>query len=118
VFFERDGEGCFFRDALEDFDIFDVEFKAAGGACVGTDRAGYDYARFLREVLDGFEDGFGDGGFGDDALDGPGAIAKDGEEEFAAGTQVIEPGVEGDALAFVPAESGYGGEWCGGVQCF
>ncbi len=31
VLFEGDGEGRVFGDALEDFDVFDVEFEAAGG---------------------------------------------------------------------------------------
>ena len=54
--------------------------------------------------FEGFEDFFGDGGFGDDALDGAGAVAEDGEEELAGGAEVVEPAAEGDGLAFVLAE--------------
>ena len=71
----------------------------------------------------GLEDLFGDGGFGDDALDGAGAVAEDGEEELARGAEVVEPAAEGDGLAFVLADGGYGGEgylWFGhiaGLPC-
>ena len=41
-----------------------------------------------------------------DALDGAGAVAKDGEEELAAFAEVVEPAAEGDGLAFVLAEGG------------
>ena len=56
----------------------------------------------------------GDGGFGDDALDGAGAVAEGGEEELAGGAEVVEPGAEGDGLAFVVADFGDGGERGGG----
>ena len=59
--------------------------------------------------LDGLEDFGGYGGFGDDALDGAGAVAKDGEQQLAARAQVVEPAAQGDGLAFVLAEGGDGG---------
>ena len=114
VFFEGDGERGVFGDALEDFYVFDVELVAAGGAGVGTDFAGDDEAGFEGELFEGVEDFFGDGGFGDDALDGAGAVAEDGEEELARGAEVVEPAAEGDGFAFVLGEGGYGGDGCGG----
>ena len=101
VLFEGDGEGGFVGDALEDFDVFYVELVAAGGAAVGADFAGDGEAGFEGEVFEGLEDCFGDGGLGDDALDGAGAVAEDGEEELARGAEVVEPAAEGDGLAFV-----------------
>ena len=56
----------------------------------------------------------GYGGFGDDALDGSGAVAEDGEEELAGGAEVVEPAADGDGLAFVVADVGDGGEGGGG----
>ena len=82
-------------------DVFDVELEAAGGAGVGADFAGDDDGGFEGEGFEGVEDFFGDGGFGDDALDGAGAVAEDGEEELAGGAEVVEPAAEGDGLAFV-----------------
>ena len=78
-----------------------VELEAGGGALVGADVAGDDERGLEREVLEGLEDLLGDGGFGDDALDGAGAVAEDGEEELAGGAQVVEPAAEGDGLANV-----------------
>ena len=45
------------------------------------------------------------------ALDGSGAVAKDGEEQLAALAEVVEPTAQGDGLAFVLAE---GGDGCDG----
>ena len=109
-FFELDGEGCFFGDLLDDGDAFDVELVAGGSAGVGADFAGDGEARFEGEILQGLEDFFGDGGFGDDALDGAGAVAEDGEEQLARGAEVVEPSAEGDGLAFVLGEGGDCGE--------
>jgi hypothetical protein len=38
------------------------------------------------------------------ALDGAGAVAKDGKEKLAALAEVVEPAAEGDGLAFMLAE--------------
>ena len=54
--------------------------------------------------LEGLEDVLGDGGLGDDALDGAGAVAEGGEQELARGSDVVEPAAEGYGLAFVAAE--------------
>ena len=91
-------------------DVFYVELVAAGGAGVGADFAGDGEAGFEGEFFEGVEDFFGDGGFGDDALDGAGAVAEDGEEELARGAEVVEPAAEGDGLAFVLGEGGDGGD--------
>ncbi len=90
--------------------LFDVELVAAGGAGVGADLAGDGEGGFEGEIFQGLEDGFGDGGLGDDALDGSGAVAEDGEEELAGGAEVVEPAAEGDGLAFVVGEGGDGGD--------
>jgi hypothetical protein len=78
--------------------MFDVELEAAGGALVGADFAGDDDGGLLGEAFEAFED------FGRDALDvgvakrlaldGPGAVAKDGEEELAALAEVVEPAAD------------------------
>jgi len=109
VFFEGDGERGGVVDALEDFEGFDVELEAGGGSCIGAHTAGYFQGRFEGEVFEGFEELFGDGGLGDDALDGSGAVAEDGEEELAGGAEIVEPGLEGHGLAFVGGEGGDGG---------
>ena len=90
------GKGVGFADELEDFDVLDVELEAAGGALVGADFGGDDDAGLLREGLDAVEDLGRDGGLGDDALDGAGAVAEDGEEELAGLAHVVEPAAEGD----------------------
>ena len=45
-----------------------------------------------------------DGLLGDHALDDAAAVAKDGEQQLAAGAQVVEPAADGDGLAFVLAD--------------
>ena len=88
---EGDGVGVGLGNALDDLDVFDVEFEAAGGALVGADLAGDDDAGLLRQALERFEDR------GRDALDvghalyGAGAVAKDGKEQLAALARVVEP---------------------------
>ena len=82
----------------------DVELEAGGGAAVGADLAGDDEAGLQREALEGLEDFFGDGGFGDDALDGAGAVAEGGEEQLAGGAQVVEPAAQGDGFADMGAD--------------
>ena len=46
----------------------------------------------------------GDGVFRDHSLDYSGAVAKIGEQQFAAFAQVVEPAANGDGLAFVLAD--------------
>ena len=50
----------------------------------------------------------GDGGLGDDALDGAGAVAEGGEEELARGADVVKPSAKSDGVAFVGGEGGDG----------
>ena len=113
VLLEGDGVGVGLGDALDDLDIFDVELEAAGGTLVGANLAGDDDGRLLREAFERFEN------FGRDALDvghaldGSGAVAKDGEEKLAALAEVVEPAAERDGLAFVLAEGGDGGDGSG-----
>ena len=51
VIFGRDGIGIGFGDALQDLDVGDVEFVAAGGALIGADFAFDDDAGFLVRPL-------------------------------------------------------------------
>ncbi len=104
-----DGVGVGLGDALDDFDVFDVELEAAGGALVGADFAGDDEAGFLGQAFEGGEDFRGDGFDVGYALDRAGAVAEDGEDELAGFAGVVEPSAEGDGLVFVLAEGGYGG---------
>ena len=113
-FLELDGEGGFVGDALGDGDVVDVELEAGGGAGVGADAAGDDEGGLEGEGLEGLEYALGDGGFGDDALDGSGAVAEGGEEQLAGGAEVVEPAAQGDGLAFVLADFGDGGDGSGG----
>ena len=113
VLLEGDGVGIGFGDALDDLNVFDIELEAAGGTLVGAHLAGDDDRGFLSETLECLKDGGRnalDVGY---ALDGSGAIAKDGKQELAAFAEVVEPAAEGDGLAFVLTESGDGGNGSG-----
>ena len=112
VLFERDGVRRFFGDALGDGDVLDVELEARGCAGVFADGAGDDERRLEGQGLEGVEDLLGDGGFGDDALDGAGAVAEDGEQQLAGAAQVVEPAAESDGLALC-SEVGDGGDGSG-----
>ena len=110
VLLERDGVGIGLGHALDDLEVFDVELISARRALVGAHLAGDNDARLLREAFECLED-FGrnalDVGY---ALDGAGAVAKDGKEQLAALAQVVEPSAQGDGLAFMLAEGGDGGD--------
>ena len=110
VLLESDGVGVGLGDALDDLEVFNVELVAAGGALVGADFAGDDDAGFLGEAFEGLEDLGGDALDVGHALDGAGAVAKDGEEQLAALAEVVEPSAEGDGLAFMLADGGDGGD--------
>ena len=56
VLLEGDGVGVGLGDALDDLQVFDVEFEAAGSALVGADLAGDDDAGLLGEAFEGLED--------------------------------------------------------------
>ena len=102
VFLELDGEGRGFGNFLDDLNFADADFVAAGSALLGADFAGDDDAGFLREALEGFE-GFGIFFQGADALNDAGAVAKNGEEQFAGFANIVEPAANGDFLAVVLA---------------
>jgi hypothetical protein len=106
---EGDGVGIGLGDALDDLEIEDIELISARRPLVGTDFAGDDDARLLGEAFQGIEDGGRNALYVGDALDGAGAVAKDGEEELAALAEVVEPAAECDGLAFMLAEGGDGG---------
>jgi hypothetical protein len=99
--------------ALQDFESFDVEFEAGGRTHIGANFAGHAEAGFKREILQRFEEFFRHRGFGDNALDGAGAVAKDGEEQLARGAQVVQPALQGNGLAFVGGECGDSGDGSG-----
>src|ERR1035437_7579539 len=109
VLLGSDGVGVGLGDTLDDLEAFNVEFEAAGSALVGTDFAADDDAGFLGEALEGLENFRGDAFYVGHALDGAGAVAKDGEKELAALAKVVEPTAEGDGLAFMLADGGDGG---------
>ncbi len=113
VFFGRDGIRVGLRHALDDLDIFDIEFKAAGRAFVGAHFAGDDDAGLLRESFECLEDFWRHALDVRHALHCAGAIAKDGEEQLAALARVIEPSVDGDGLAFMLSQGGDGGDGSG-----
>ena len=102
MLFELDGERRGFGDSLDDLDFADADFVAAGGALLGVDFAGDDDAGFLGEAFEGLE-GFGIFFQGADALNDAGAVAKDGEEEFAGFAEIVEPAADGDFLGVVLA---------------
>ncbi len=56
VLLEGDGVGVGLGDALDDFDVFHVELKAAGSALVGADLAGDDDRRLLGKAFERIED--------------------------------------------------------------
>ncbi len=98
VLLGRDGIGLLLRHALHDFDVFDIELIAAGGALIGADPAGDDDAGFLGEALVRLQHFRRDGGFGHDALHSACAVAKDGEQQLSAIAHVVEPAAEHDGL--------------------
>ena len=110
---EGDGVGVGLGDALDDLDIFDIELEAAGGTLVCANLAGDDDRRLLGEAFEGFKDSGRDALDVGYALNGSGAVAKDGEQKFAALAEVVEPSAESDGLAFVLAEGGDGGNGSG-----
>ena len=96
--------------ALQDLRDGDVHLVSTRCALIGADFAGDDHARLLGQVLDGVEKFGRDSVLGDDTLNDPAAIAKDGEQQLAALAQVIEPAAKGDGLAFMLADFADGGD--------
>ena len=92
--------------------VGDIHLIAARSAFVGAHLAGDDHAGLLGQALDRIEEFGRDGIFGDHALDDAAAVAKDGEEQFAALAQVVEPATNGDSLAFMLADFADRGDRC------
>src|SRR5262249_35557389 len=113
MFFERDRKGIVFRNTLDDFHIRDVQLIPAGSALVGTNFAFDDDTRLLGKALNSVEDLGRNCTFRNDPLDGPAAIAKDGEQKFSALAQVVEPSADGYDFTFVAADFSDGGDWGG-----
>ncbi len=111
-----DGVRRVVRDALRDADSLDLELEDGWVFRVLADLAGDDEGRLEREVLQRFEDFFGDGGLGDDALDSACAVAEGGKQQLAGAAEVVEPAADGDGFADVGADVGDGGEVFGGGE--
>ena len=101
---------------MDDVNFADADFVAAGSALLGADFAGDDDAGFLGETLEGGK-GFGIFFEGADALNDAGAVAKDGEEEFAGFAKVVEPAANGDFLGVLFACVFNGNDSHGEVFC-
>ncbi len=100
VLFELDGEGCGFRNALDDLDFGDAHFVPAGSALLGANLSRYNDAGLLREPLKRFESLriFFERA---DALNDASAVPKDREDQLAGFANVVEPAADGDFLAVV-----------------
>ncbi len=116
VLLGRDGIRIVRIDALQNLRIADVHLVAAGSALVGAHLAGDDHAGFLGQALDRLEQFGRDRVLGDDALDDAAAVAENGEQQFAALAQVVEPAANGDGLTFVLANFANGGDWSFGFD--
>ena len=104
--------GLGFRDALDDFDLADVHFAAAGRARLGLNFAGGDDARFLRQALERGER-LGMLLQRDDALHDAGAVAKNREKELAGFAHVVEPAANGDDAPACSAACSMAIDWRG-----
>src|SRR5262249_44036783 len=91
VLFARDGKRIVFWNALHDPHIGDIKLIAAGRALVGANFAGDDYAGFVCKRVESVKDLGRDLVLGRHALDDAGAVAKNGEDQLAALTFVVEP---------------------------
>ena len=104
--------GIVLGHALDDLNLLDIQLKAAMGAFVGADLACHDDARLLCQPFQRLKDLRRDAGLVGHALDGPGAVAKDGKEQLAALTHVVQPATQGNGLALMRANFGNGGDRC------
>src|SRR5579872_7369367 len=104
MFLGSDRVGRRFGHSLHDRDVHDIEFVAAVRALVGTYFAFDDYARFLRQGLDRVKHFRRNSILRDNTLNDAGTVAKLGEEQFAALSQVIKPSADRDRLAVVLAD--------------
>ena len=115
VLLERDRVRIGLGHALNHLHVFHVQLEAARGALVGADLAGDNHARLLRQAFERFKHRGRNALHVRHALHGPGAVAKDGEQQLAALAQVVEPSAQGDGLAFMLAEGGNGGDGAAGL---
>src|SRR6516165_3279032 len=76
--------------AMDDTDVFDVELISSRCALVGTDLAGDDDARLLRETFERLEDFRRNALHMGDTLHGPGSVAEDREQQLSALARVVE----------------------------
>src|SRR5690348_3620862 len=90
VFFELNGERPRIRHALNYIHPIDVELKTSWRTRLGVHCSGDNDTRFLREILRSAEC-FGMFLLGDYTLNHTGAVAKNGEEEFAGFAHIVEP---------------------------
>src|SRR5262249_30798031 len=110
VLLARDGKRIVFGYPLHHPDVADVELIAAGGTLIGPHFAGDHQARFVGQVFERLKDFWRYLVFWHHTLNHAGAVAEDGEDQFAAFTLVVEPALNGDGLAIMPADVGDRGE--------
>jgi hypothetical protein len=111
VLLGSDGIGVGLGDSLDNLKAFHVELISSRCSLVGADSSGDDDRGLLGEAFEGLENLRGDALYVGHALDGAGAVAKDGKEELAALAEVVEPAAEGDGLAFMLADGGDSSDW-------
>src|SRR5207244_3522758 len=88
---------------LNDTHIAYVEFISAGSAFVGAHFADHDHAGFVGKVLQRIKYFWRYLIFGHNTLNHARAVAKNGEDELAALTLVVEPAANSNGLAVMPA---------------
>jgi hypothetical protein len=109
VLFEGNRVGIGLGDALDHLEAFDIKLKATWGTLIRADLAGNNDAGLLREALEGFKNFGGHALYVGHALEGAGAVSKDGEKELATFAKVVKPTAESNRLPFMLAKSGDSG---------
>ena len=108
IIFER---GIFFDPRWHDLGDFHLEFVASRSTLIGAHLPGDDQGGLLRQAFERVPQLGRDLAFDHHALHQAGAVADDGEEQFAALPQVVEPAANGDRLAFMTAELRDSSNW-------
>ena len=103
VILGRDGIRRLFRNALHNVRAFHVELVSARRARFFADLSANDQRRFLRQILQRFEQFLGQRAFHRDALDDAGAVAQLRETNFSAAAKIVQPARDLHRFAGVPA---------------
>src|SRR5262249_24523597 len=101
MLFRRDRVWFGLRDLLQHLHVRNVEFVPAGGALIRADLSFNNDTRFLRQPFERVERLWRYRVFGDDALNHPTAVWKNGEKKLSALAQVVKPATNRDGLAVV-----------------